>query len=226
MLVWTSLLLAFTALLPLVNPLGSSLVFLGLVGEAPVEVYKSLARKIALNNIVFLAVIEVLGSAILNFFGLSLPIVQLAGGCVIVGIGWSVLNSTTSGPAPNTGNEARTVDDEEAHARILQEKVFYPFTFPVTSGPGTLVTMLTVSAHFSSGPLSERLLGHAGIFIAVLILSALVYICYAYAPRITKAVPPTTAHGIQRVIAFITLCIGVQIGWNGLQVLLRTVLKH
>ena len=83
MTLWNSFLIAFSVLLPLINPLGSALVFLGLAGEATPAVYRSLARRIAINNIIFLAVIEVLGATILKFFGISLPIVQLAGGIVI-----------------------------------------------------------------------------------------------------------------------------------------------
>jgi multiple antibiotic resistance protein len=59
----------------------------------------------------------------------------------------------------------------------------------------------------------------------VIIVSVLVYFCYAYAPTITTKVSRTTAQGILHVIAFIMLCIGVQIAWNGLSVLLKTVLS-
>ena len=89
---WKSFLIAFSVLLPLINPLGSALVFLGLAGEASASVYRSLARRIAINNIIFLAIIELLGAAILQFFGISLPIVQFSGGIVIATMGWSVLN--------------------------------------------------------------------------------------------------------------------------------------
>ena len=71
MLIWTSFLIAFSVLLPLVNPLGSALVFLGLAGDAPASVYRSLARRIAINNVIFLFIIEVLGATILRFFGIS-----------------------------------------------------------------------------------------------------------------------------------------------------------
>ncbi len=225
MLVWSAFLIAFSALLPLINPVGSALVFLGLVGEAPSETYRSLARRISINNIIFLGVFELLGSAILSFFGISLPIVQVSGGIVIAAIGWSVLNEEDSeANARNTREELQL--DRNASLRNLEQKIFYPFTFPVTSGPGTLVVLLTLSARFSSGTLSEKVLGHLGLFIAVLVLTGLVYVCYAYAPRLTTAISPSTAHGILRVIAFILLCIGVQIAWNGLAVLLNSVLKH
>ena len=196
---------------------------MGLVGEAPPEAYRSLARRVALNNILFLAVIELLGSAILNFFGISLPIVQVSGGIVIASIGWSVLNEKDAEANTRDKQEAATLTQEQT-LRSLQQKAFSPFTFPVTSGPGTLVVTLTLSARVSGGSLTQNVLGHVGLFLAILALSALVYLCYAYAPRIKAAVSPSTVHGILRIVAFILICIGVQIAWNGLSVLLPTIL--
>ena len=83
--------------------------------------------------------------------------------------------------------------------------------------------MLTLAAQVPNRDLTRNILGHVGILIAVVVLSALVYLCYAHAPKITRAISPSTAHGILRVIAFILLCIGVQIAWNGLALLLATV---
>jgi len=221
---WTSFLIAFSVLLPLINPLGSALVFLGLAGDAPPETYRSMARRIARNNIIFLAVIELLGAGILKFFGISLPIVQFAGGMVISAMGWAVLNEKDSHAGSRSRQEESDVRDDSRSLR-LEQMAFYPFTFPVTSGPGTLVALLTLTAHISNHDLAHDVLAHVGVFLACVVLSIAVYFCYAYAPRITKAIPPSTAHGILRVIAFIVVCIGVQIAWNGLSVLLSS-LKH
>ena len=224
MLLWKSFLIAFSVLFPLINPLGSALVFLGLAGEAPPAVYRSLARKIAVNNIVFLTIIELLGATILNFFGISLPIVQLSVGIVIAAMGWSVLNEKDARANVRNKEEESEVRDE-TRTRYLEQGAFYPFTFPVTSGPGTLVALLTLTAHISNREISRDVLAHVGIFLAVVVLSVLVYFCYAYAPKITKIIPPSTAHGILRVVAFILLCIGVQIAWNGFAVLIAEVLR-
>ena len=217
-------LLAFSALLPLINPLGSALVFMSLVGSAPPKVYVSLARRIALNNIIFLGTIELVGSAILNFFGISLPIVEVAGGLVIAGLGWKTLNEND---ATASTREKREECDEKDEVLLenLNQKLFYPFTFPGTAGPGTLVTMLTLSAQASRHGLEANLLGHGGIFAAVVVLSLGVFVCYGYAPKITRKISQTTAHGILRVIAFILLCIGVQIAWNGVSELLSGLMK-
>ena len=240
MTLWNSFFLAFSALLPLINPVGSALVFLGLVGEASSRTYRSLARRIAINTVIFLAVIELLGSALLNFFGISLPIVQLAGGLVVAAIGWSLLNekdteavtARQNATAEDCAESAETAEavhavQKQAHEpssdpgeAALSMKTFYPFTFPITAGPGTIVVMLTLSAHASSHVLTENVLGHLGVFLAAVVLCAMVYPCYAYAPALTRAISPNTAHGVLRVIAFILLCIGVQIAWNGLSTLI------
>jgi multiple antibiotic resistance protein len=221
---WNSFLIAFSVLLPLINPLGSALVFLGLAGDAPPNAYHKLARRIAINNVIFLAIIELLGATILNFFGISLPIVQFSGGIVIAAMGWTVLNERDAGANSRNKREESEVR-EETQAPDLEQRAFYPFTFPVTSGPGTLVALLTLTAHISEPVLSKNILAHLGIFLAVVALSLLVYFCYAYAPEITRIIPPATAHGMLRVVAFILLCIGVQIAWNGLAQLLTQIIR-
>lgn len=226
MLIWNSLLLAFTALLPLINPIGSALVFLGLVGEEPGTVYRQLARRIAIATFGFLVVIQFLGSLILSFFGVSLPIVQVAGGLVIAATAWSLLFEKDAGADARNKNREIAGSMTGEPDEDLSGKIFYPFTFPITAGPGTLVVMLTLSAHAGQNLLAEKVQAHAGIAIASAVLSAFVYLCYGYAPRLTQSVSPSTVHGILRVIAFILMCIGVQIAWNGLSMLATGLLTH
>jgi multiple antibiotic resistance protein len=223
LLLWKHFALTFSALLPLINPLGSALIFLGLVGSAPIQVYRSLARRIAVNTILFFAVVDLVGSAILAFFGISLPIVQVSGGFVIAAMGWSLLNQMDTQPNAEKMQAATVVAEEKEISGTLQQKAFYPFTFPVTAGPGCIVTMLTLSAHVRQSTLSETVVAQTGTMLAVILLSGTVYLSYAYAPRITRAISPSTAHGILRVTAFILLCIGVQIAWNGLAPLLTSI---
>jgi multiple antibiotic resistance protein len=228
MLIWKYFALGFSALLPLINPLGSALIFLGLVGHAPTDAYRSLARKIAINTVIFLAVIELVGSALLAFFGISLPIMQVSGGIVIAMIGWSLLNQNDSGPGQDKTDAADAAAPAISNTQIssLQEKAFYPLTFPITAGPGCIVVMLTLSIHAKQHTIPDTVFAYVGLFIAAIVLSASIYLCYAYAPRIARTVSPSTAHGILRVIAFILLCIGVQIAWNGVSDLLKTVLQR
>jgi len=209
--------LAFSALLPLVNPLGDALVFLSLVGNAPASVYRSLARKIAISTTIFLIAIEAGGTLILRFFGISLPVVQVAGGLALAAMGWKLLNQEE----PQENIVPPEVDG--TGLRSLEQKVFYPFTFPITAGPGCIVVMVTLSAHASGKGLLPSVTSHAGIALAVVVLSVAVYLCYGHAPTITARISPATTHGILRLIAFVLLCIGVQITANGVETMAKTM---
>jgi multiple antibiotic resistance protein len=223
LLLWKFFALSFSALIPLVNPLGSSLIIVGFVGPVPISFYRALARRIAINTLIFFAVIQLIGSAILNFFGISLPIVQVSGGLVIAAMGWSLLNKSADESAEKKQQISATADDV---SRSLAEKSFYPYTFPLTVGPGCMVVTLTLSAQATQPTLAGTFIAHGGIMLAALATCALVYVCYANAPRITRSIAPSTAHGIVRVIAFFLLCIGVQITWSGISALLIPFLHH
>ena len=226
-LIWKYFAQGFSALLPLINPLGSALIFLGLVGNAPIDAYRALARKIAINTTIFLAIVQLIGSSLLGFFGISLGIMQVSGGIVIAMIGWSLLNQKDSTPSQEKTDAADAIPARtRAEIDSLQEKAFYPFTFPITAGPGCIVVMLTLSVHATHPTVTQTILAHLGLFLSAIVLSGSIYFCYAYAPKITRTISPSTAHGILRVIAFILLCIGVQIAWNGLSGLLTPLLSH
>ena len=213
--------LAFGALLPVVNPLGSALVLLGVVGNAPASVFRSLARRIAINMTLFMLVVELLGAALLNFFGISLPVVQVAGGLVLASMGWKLLNQ----PATATKTDADVKEVGHGFGSV-EQKVFYPLTFPVTIGPGCIVVMLTLSAHASvKGHAVDNVFAHLGIFLALVALSITVFVSYRYAPKITQRISPSTANGVLRIVAFVLLCIGVQITAIGLGTLLKGLLK-
>jgi multiple antibiotic resistance protein len=85
--------------------------------------------------------------------------------------------------------------------------------------------MLTLSAHASVKNLNDNVTSHVAILAAVVVLSLIVFVSYAYAPKITERISAQTAHGILRIIAFVLLCIGVQISWNGVQALIRIAMN-
>jgi multiple antibiotic resistance protein len=217
LLILKSSALAFSALFPIVNPLGSALLFLRVVGNAKPEVFRQLARRIAFNMVLFLLIIEVGGAALLAFFEISLPVVQLAGGLVLAAMGWQMLNAPDNGKAESsdTGDDGGSLEDE----------VFYPLMFPLTAGPGCIVVTLTLSAHASRYSFTDSVFAHLGISLAIVVLGVMVFLSYSYAPKITQKIKPQTVHGILRVIAFVLLCIGVQIGWNGLEAMVKEITK-
>jgi multiple antibiotic resistance protein len=226
LLLWNSFLIAFSVLLPLINPLGSALVFLGLVGDAPPQVYRSLARRIAINNVIFLVVIELLGAAFSTSSASRCR--SSSSPAASSSRPWAGRSSTSRDAAPT---QTSRTGRRKRHLRTM--------TRPRPGGKSLL--SVHVPHYLRAGNAGGRFHRHRpylqrksisqkcacapGVFLAIRGLSVLVYFCYAYAPKITKAIPPNTAHGILRVVAFILLCIGVQIAWNGLSQLLTTLLK-
>jgi multiple antibiotic resistance protein len=210
--------LSFSALLPVINPIGFALLLLGLVGPEKPHVYHVLARKIAISTVFFLLAIDVAGAAILAFFGISLPVVQFAGGFVLATMGWNLLNQTDV--AKENGASASSLP-----RKSLSDQIFYPFTFPVTAGPGTLVVTLTLSAHATQPKILDEVFAQIGILGGIILNCIAIYLSYAYAQKLTVKISRQTIHGVLRVIAFILLCIGVQIAWKGLVALIASIGK-
>jgi multiple antibiotic resistance protein len=206
--------IAFTALFPVINPLGSAFIFLGLVGPADSGVYKRIARKVAIRTALFLVVVDLVGALILTFFGISLPVIEVAGGLVLASMGWQLLNE------PDVEVPAAAVGPS-ASLQVLDAKAFYPFTFPLTAGPGAVVVTLTLAAHAERSMSLDSILNQLGMFLAILTLCVMVYFAYGYAPAISRKVSQQTIHGFLRIIAFILLAIGVQIFWRGAETLLH-----
>src|SRR5215469_18368188 len=176
--------LAYSALLPVINPLGSALLFLAVVGSVPPEQFRYLARRVAVSMVLFLLAFEGGGAALLNFFGISLPVVQLGGGFVLAAMGWRILDKGDS------ANGQRTSPTRDMGS--LDEEIFFPLTFPISAGPACIVVTLTLSAHASGHDLINNVLAHLGIAVAIAVLGVAVWLCYAYAPRITQKVTPAT----------------------------------
>jgi multiple antibiotic resistance protein len=207
--------LGFSALLPVINPIGSAVLFLGLVPSTNHPTLKLLARKIAFNAIWFLLAVQITGAYVLRFFGISLPVVQVAGGLVLASMGWTLLNKQDP--------EGKTETPITASPERLRAKIFYPLTFPLTVGPGCIVVALTLSVHASEPTMVDSIFAHLGLLIGTFLLGIIIYFSYAYADRMTAILSPSITQGILRVISFILLCIGVEIMWTGAQHLLRTI---
>ena len=201
----------FVALFPVVNPIGDAPIFLALTQRYPDSARRILAKKIAAYGFMLLAGSFLFGSIILDFFGISVVVIQIAGGLVVAATGWTLLNQKDSAPAAQEANE--TIEDALEHA-------FYPLTMPITVGPGCISIAITFGAHLrhQAGPGFEH--GYPRHFIAALLgmflLCVMVMVCYGNADRLVKWLGKSGTTIMTRLSAFILLAIGVQIMWNGL----------
>jgi multiple antibiotic resistance protein len=125
-----SILLVVSALFPIVDPIGGSPVFLSLTRDHTRQTRKVLARSIAVNSFILLLASFTIGSHVLSFFGISLPVVQVGGGLIVISVGWAMLEQKDG---DDRGAVGRTVNSTE----VLKD-AFYPLTLPLTVGPGSI----------------------------------------------------------------------------------------
>ena len=210
-----TVLLAVGALLPIVDPLGGAPIYLAMTAGLRPEERGPMAKAVAVNSFLLLIASTLVGAYVLDFFGLSIPIVQVAGGIVVCAIAWSLLNNPNS-PAALARNQAPSVSPDD-----LRQRAFYPLTMPLTVGPGSISVALTLGANPARGARSliVTALAHC---LGILIVALTVYLCYRYADGILRKLGPTGTSVVVRLSAFILLCIGVQICWNGIHALLVT----
>ncbi|HMK87116.1 MAG TPA: MarC family protein [Steroidobacteraceae bacterium] len=208
--------LAVGALLPIVDPLGGAPIYLVMTTRLSSQERNHMAKSIAINSFLLLIASALIGAYVLDFFGVSIPSVQVAGGVVVCMIAWSLLNSPDSPATAELAEEPKQATPDE-----LSSRAFYPMTMPLTVGPGSISVALTLGANPPAGfrPLLVTALGHA---VGILLVALSVYFCYRYAEFIGRKLGPTGTSVVVRLTAFILLCIGVQIAWNGLHALVAS----
>ena len=208
-------LLVVGALFPIVNPIGNTPIFLSLTRGLSGAGRVALARMIALNGLILILTSIFIGTHILAFFGISLPVVQVGGGLVVISTGWSLLRR------PDDDGEEEA-DSRECSEADYSRRAFYPLTLPLTVGPGSISVAITVGANRPEG--SEwRWPLIAGMVLGSVLIAASIYLSYRFAERIGRTLGESAMNVIIRLSSFILVCIGVQILWNGLSALLRTV---
>ena len=155
------------------------------------------------------------GVKVLTFFGISIYAVQIGGGLVVAVTGWSLLTRDS--------NSARSDNAEDAS---ILDHAFYPYTMPLTVGPGSISVAITLGAHLpaelhASSFLSPRVL--IASFVGIALVCIIIYICYRYANAAERLLGASGTMVLLRLSAFILLCIGVQIVCTGVEGYLTSI---
>ena len=205
--------LVFSALFPIVDPLSASPIFLALTRTVLPTTRRELSWRVTWNSFILMAGSYFLGSHLLKFFGVSLPAVQVGGGLVVCAFGWTLLMQ-------KDGDRNATPETVQPHD--IFHKAFYPLTLPLTIGPGSISVAITVGASAT-----HNYGVHISIIMAALIamglIAATIFFCYRFADWLAGVLGETGTTVVIRLSAFLLLCIGVQIVWNGADALLGSL---
>jgi len=210
-----NILLILSALFPIVNPLGGSPIYLAMTKDYPAADRRILARKVAVNSFVLLIASFLIGTHVLSFFGISIPVVQVGGGLMVVANGWAMLK------------QKEDVDrGSHAHHNVKPEEIFkhafYPLTLPLTVGPGSISVAITLGANIPHH-LGANFLPLLAAVVGSALVSISIFVCYGFADYLAALIGESAMSIILRLSSFLLVCIGVQILWNGASTLLKSL---
>jgi len=204
-----SLVLVPVTLLPIINPLSTAPVFAATVG-ADRKLAERLARQVAINSWFVVVTSILIGTYVLAIFGISLPVVRVGGGLLVAATGWRMLHRTEDDDVHVAAAEKAS---EMSHAQIVRRS-FFPITFPLTTGPGTIAASIALGAQIPERPvlfLAGAIVAAAGAALVSLVL----YLIFRNSARVLAWLGEIGMLVLIRLMAFILLCIGIQIMWAG-----------
>ena len=206
-------LLVYMGLFPIINPVGGAPIFLGLTRDCTDEERHLLARRVAISGFFLMLGSLIVGSHVLEFFGITLPVVRVAGGLVVTAFGWKLLQ------AGDDGIDSREV--ATASRPVGREDAFYPLTMPLTVGPGAISVAIALGTQRpKAADLSDLIFLGGAAIAALAAMGATIYVCYRFAELIIATLGKRGTTVMVRLSAFILLCIGIEIIWSGYSTLL------
>lgn len=188
----------FLALFPIVNPFGAIPIFFSLTGDFLPAERKQTALKTAIYVIIILVVFLFFGRFVLILFGISLPVLRIAGGLIVANTAWSMV----------TGNSRMTAA-ESNEASTKEDISLTPMAMPMLSGPGSIGVVMGLSA--DAGTVS-----YLGIVIGIVALGLVVYLFLRLGGPLVKRLGPGAAGAINRIFGFLLLAIAVQLVCDGI----------
>lgn len=212
-----SLALVPLTLLPIINPLSTAPIFAATAGPDR-RLAAQLARQVAINAWVVMVVSILIGSYVLALFGISLPVVRLGGGLLVAATAWRMLHRGDDDEV----HQAAVAEAAEISRREIVQRSFFPLTFPLTTGPGTIAAAITLGAQIPRQPilyLAEALIAATGAALVSLVL----YVIFRNSSRVLDWLGDVGTLVMIRLVAFILLCVGIQIMWTGWAELVATL---
>lgn len=202
-------LLTFAGLFPIVNPIEAAPFFFGMTASLSGAERNIMARNVAINGFALLLGSMVLGPYLLEFFGIRLPVVRIAGGFVVTALGWKLLTQE---------DWSDHADSSDLPARSRRKiGSFYPLTMPLTVGPGSMSVAITIGSRKNPGfpPLAQMASHATGAFLGIVAIAVTIYLAYRFAASMAKLLGDTGLEVLVRLSAFILMCIGIEIIWSG-----------
>ncbi len=203
---------SFMALFPVMNPISSGFIINGFLEGLDDDLRKTAIKKIIVNCLLIGIGSLIAGHLILLLFGLAVPVIQLGGGIIICKAGLEWLSDSGASKIEKTESTVNKINPDD-----FEKKLFYPISFPISLGPGSISVIFTLMAAASvSGNWLKTGLNYFFIILAILALLIILYLFLSQGNRLMKKLGRSGNMIINKMVAFITFCIGIQIAIVGI----------
>lgn len=189
----------YLALFPIVNPFGGIPLFFSLTSDFTANERNRTAVRTGFYVIAILAVFMFFGRFVLNFFGISLPVLDIAGGLIVANTAWGMVTGSS-----------RITHEESSEAMTKEDISLTPMAMPMLSGPGSIGVVMGLAAH------ADSLLAYAGMILGILGIGVTVYLFLRLGGPLVKQLGPGAVGAINRIFGFLILAIAVQLVWDGI----------
>jgi multiple antibiotic resistance protein len=210
----SAFLLAFPALFSIVNPIGSAFIFNDVTEHLTHGERARVAGRVGFYSLLVMLGALWAGTYILNFFGVTIAALRIAGGAVVALNAWHLLN------APER-QEERKQEQAGPGGQAGLDMAFFPLTLPFTTGPGTISVAVALGAERPTHEIG-LLLFFLGVSGAAVAMAVLVWVCFRSADRVAGWLGASARRSLSRLMAFLLLCIGVQILIGGIEEVVLT----
>lgn len=210
---WRFLVLAFTSLLAIVNPLSAAPLFVAMTGEYTRAARSATLRRAIITGVGVLVAFAAASNYILWFFGITTPAFQIAGGVIFFGIGWDMLEARRS--------RGKATQEEEEESLVRKEDVgIIPLGLPSLAGPGAITTVIALMSETN-----DRLVRQGFVYLAIFGVMAVSWAALGAAPFLMRRLGKTGLNVFTRIMGLLVMVIGTQFLINGVTAVARIITR-
>ncbi len=188
----------FLALFPIVDPFGGVPIFFSMTSGWTARDRSRTALKTGLWVFIILVTFLFFGRFVLQFFGISLPVIKIAGGLIVANTAWGMVTS-----------HARITPEESHEAEDKEDISLTPLAMPLMSGPGAIGVVMALAAHVDNSA------AYVGMVIGVAAVAVTVSLFFCLGGPLVRRLGPGAVGAINKIFGFLILAIAVQLVWNG-----------
>src|SRR5215831_21315872 len=188
----------FLALFPIVDPFGGIPIFFTMTSSWTARERNRTAFKTGMWVFLILVTFLFFGRFVLNFFGISLPVLKIAGGLIVANTAWGMVTASS-----------RMTHEERSEALTKEDISLTPMAMPMLSGPGSIGVVMGLAAH------ADNSLAYFGMVVGIVVLGLTVYLFLRLGGPFVKRLGPGAVGAVNRILGFLILAIAVQLVWDG-----------